>query len=269
MSSNSEQFLPAMCEIAREDGGFLMTYFQRHIKIEYKGDADLVTAADRASEKLIRARIGARWPSHDILGEEQGLNDQGSEYRWFVDPLDGTTNFAHGFPVFAVSIALLDDGEPLVGAVFNPISNELFTAVRNQGAQLNQKPIHVSDIATLSKSLLSTGFPTHKRQSNPNIHYYWEFTLRSHGVRGAGSAALDLCCVAAGRFDGFWEFGLKSWDTAAGILIVREAGGTVTDFEGRPAHPGDRELFASNGPIHHELLTIAAEIAARPATLPQ
>jgi len=156
-------------------------------------------------------------------------------------------------------------GEPLVGAVFNPIANELFTAVRNQGAQLNHKAIRVSEIPTLSKSLLSTGFPAHKRMSNPNIHYYWEFTLRSHGVRRAGSAALDLCCVASGRFDGFWEFGLKSWDSAAGTLIVREAGGMVTDFNGRPYHPGDRELFASNGAIHREMLAIAAEVAAKPS----
>jgi myo-inositol-1(or 4)-monophosphatase len=269
-NSDASHYLEVAVDAAREAGAILRTEFDRPKKISYKGEVDIVTESDKRSEAIIVERLQNRFPKHAIIAEEGGGDaEKQARYRWFVDPLDGTTNFAHGFPVFAVSIALLDDGEPLVGAVFNPISNELFTAVRNQGAQLNQKPIHVSDIATLSKSLLSTGFPTHKRQSNPNIRYYWEFTLRSHGVRRAGSAALDLCCVAAGRFDGFWEFGLKSWDTAAGILIVREAGGTVTDFEGRPAHPGDRDLFASNGAIHQELLTIAAEIAARPATLPQ
>jgi myo-inositol-1(or 4)-monophosphatase len=185
-----------------------------------------------------------------------------------VDPLDGTTNFAHGYPCFAVSIALLEDNEPLVAAVLNPILNELFTATRGEGSFLNQKKIHVSQIQTISKSLLATGFPSQKRSSNPNIHYYWEFTLRSHGVRRAGSAALDLCSVACGRFDAFWEFGLKSWDSAAGILLVREAGGIVTDFSGQPYHVGDRELIASNGLIHDEMRKIVADVAERAASKP-
>ncbi len=268
-NSDAAHFLETAVEAAREAGAILLQEFDRPKKISYKGEVDIVTESDKRSEAIIVARLQNRFPQHSIIAEEGGGGaEKSARHRWYVDPLDGTTNFAHGYPVFAVSIGLLDDNEPLVGAVFNPIANELFTAVRNQGAQLNHKPIHVSDIATLSKSLLSTGFPAHKRMSNPNIHYYWEFTLRSHGVRRAGSAAIDLCSVAAGRFDGFWEFGLKSWDTAAGMLIVREAGGAVTDFAGRPYHAGDRELFASNGTIHQEMLTLAAEIAARPALLP-
>lgn len=268
-NSDATHYLEVAVEAAREAGAILVAEFDRPKKISYKGEVDIVTESDKRSEDAIVSRLQTRFPQHAIVAEEGGGDaEKSARFRWHVDPLDGTTNFAHGFPMFAVSIGLLDDGEPLVGAVFNPISNELFTAVRNQGAQLNHKPIHVSDIATLSKSLLATGFPAHKRMSNPNIHYYWEFTLRSHGVRRAGSAALDLCCVASGRFDGFWEFGLKSWDAAAGILIVREAGGIVTDFAGRPYHAGDRELFASNGTIHQEMMTIATEIAARPTPLP-
>src|SRR5580692_85296 len=204
MSSNPEQYLPAMCEMAREAGALLMTYFQRHIKIEYKGDADLVTAADRASEKLIRERIGARWPAHDILGEEQGLSDQGSEYRWYVDPLDGTTNFAHGFPVFCVSIALEHqgiehEGQRIAAVIYDPTRDELFSAEKGRGAQLNGESMHVSKTAALKESLLATGFPSRKRHKNPNIYFYHQITLHSHGVRRAGSAALDLCNVASGR----------------------------------------------------------------------
>jgi len=266
--SDAGHYLEVAVEAAREAGAILLSEFDRPKKISYKGEVDIVTESDKRSEAAIVARLQTRFPQHAIVAEEGGGDaEKAARYRWHVDPLDGTTNFAHGFPMFAVSIGLLEDGEPLVGAVFNPIANELFTAVRNQGAQLNHKAIRVSEIPTLSKSLLSTGFPAHKRMSNPNIHYYWEFTLRSHGVRRAGSAALDLCCVASGRFDGFWEFGLKSWDSAAGTLIVREAGGMVTDFNGRPYHPGDRELFASNGAVHREMLAIAAEVAAKPVTL--
>jgi len=260
-----------MCEIAREAGALLMTYFQRHIKIEYKGDADLVTAADRASEKLIRARIGARWPSHDILGEEQGLNDQGSEYRWYVDPLDGTTNFAHGFPVFCVSIALErsvpvgaqgKDAQRIASVIYDPTRDELFSAELGKGAQLNGEPIRVSQMATLKESLLATGFPSHKRHKNPNIYFYHQITLRTHGVRRAGSAALDLCNVACGRFDGFWEFNLNPWDTAAGALIVEEAGGKVSRFDGSAFEINSRETLASNGWVHEAMISEFREIFA-------
>jgi len=253
-TSNHREFVPAMAEIAREAGALLMEYFQQHVKVEYKGDADLVTIADRNSEILIRERIKKNWPSHDVLGEEQGLVDTGSEYRWYVDPLDGTTNFAHGYPVFCVSLGLEHKNQLMAGVVFDPTRNELFTAERGGGAYLNQQRIQVSKIAKLAESLVATGFPSHKRHKNPNIHFYHQITLRTHGVRRAGSAALDLCCVASGRFDGFWEFNLNPWDTAAGVLIVEEAGGKVTDFHSGPFQLNSRETLASNGLLHDALV---------------
>ena len=164
-----------------------------------------------------------------------------------------------------MSLGLAEEGEPIIGVVLNPIADELFTAVRGEGAYLGHKRIHVSGVENLATSLVSTGFPTHQRANNRNIYYYWEFTMRSHGVRRDGSAALDLCSVACGRFDGFWEFGLNSWDTAAGMLIVKEAGGMVSDLEGRPYRPGDRSILATNGRIHAEMQGVAAHIAERAA----
>jgi len=243
-----------MSSIAREAGALLMQYFDRNIKIEYKGEADLVTAADRKSETLIRERIREIWPEHDVLGEEEGLRGTGSEYRWYVDPLDGTTNFAHGFPVFCVSMALQDKNETVAGVCYDPTRDELFAAERGKGAFLNDRAVQVSKTAKLAESLVGTGFPSHKRHKNPNIYFYHQLTLRSHGVRRAGSAALDLCYVACGRLDGFWEFSLNPWDTAAGVLLVEEAGGRVTDFHGGPFQLNSRETVASNGVIHSELL---------------
>src|SRR5271154_1562401 len=257
VSAQSASFLPTMSAIAREAGALLLQYFHQGLKIEYKGDADLVTAADRASEVLIRERISQQFPSHDVLGEEQGLNDQGGEYRWYVDPLDGTTNFAHGYPVFGVSMALerrSDAPRRIAGVVYDPTRDELFTAEQGRGAQLNGKAIQVSKAAQLKECLLATGFPSHKRHKNPNIFFYHQLTLHTHGVRRAGSAALDLCNVACGRYDGFWEFNLNPWDTAAGVLIVQEAGGTVTDFKGGPFQLHSRETMASNGLVHPALL---------------
>jgi myo-inositol-1(or 4)-monophosphatase len=271
-SPNHESFIPAMSEIAHEAGALLMHYFHQHLKIEYKGDADLVTAADRAAEKLIRERILALWPGHDVLGEEQGLSDQGSDYRWYVDPLDGTTNFAHGYPVFCVSIGLeyqapaqRSSGKRasrIAAVIYDPTRDELFTAQQGRGARLNGEPIHVSKTATLKESLLATGFPSHKRHKNPNIFFYHQITLRTHGVRRAGSAALDLCNVASGRYDGFWEFNLNPWDTAAGVLIVEEAGGKVTRFDGSRFELNSRETVASNGLLHEALLGEFKEIFA-------
>lgn len=257
-TKQTDNFLPAMTAIAREAGALLLQYFHQGLKIEYKGDADLVTAADRGSESLIRERIAKQFPSHDVLGEEQGLNDRGSEYRWYVDPLDGTTNFAHGYPVFCVSLAIEKrsehSGKRVAAVVYDPTRDELFTAELGKGAQLNGKPIHVSKISQLKECLLSTGFPSHKRHKNPNIHFYHQVTLRTHGVRRAGSAALDLCDVACGRFDGFWEFNLNPWDTAAGVLIVQEAGGEISSFDGSPFQLNSRETLASNGLVHEALV---------------
>jgi len=252
--SDHDGFLPAMAEIAREAGALLMQYFSRHVRVEYKGEADLVTVADRKSEALIRERISQLWPGHSILGEEEGLAETGSDYRWYVDPLDGTTNFAHGFPVFCVSLALEHNSRRIAGVIYDPTRDELFAAGKGSGASLNGRPIHVSHVSKLSESLVATGFPSHKRHKNPNIFFYHQITLRTHGVRRAGSAALDLCDVACGRFDGFWEFNLNPWDTAAGVLIVEEAGGMVTGFGGRPFDIASRETVASNGLIHAALL---------------
>jgi myo-inositol-1(or 4)-monophosphatase len=255
------EFVTGMIEIARDAGSLLMDYFL-HVTIQYKGEADLVTEADRASETLIRQRIRQAWPSHDILGEEEGLVDTGSDYRWYVDPLDGTTNFAHGFPVFCVSMALEHKGKRIAGVIYDPTRDEMFTAGLGTGAFLNQQRIHVSNTRNLKESLLATGFPSHKRHQNPNIHFYHQITLRTHGVRRAGSAALDLCYVACGRFDGFWEFNLNPWDTAAGVLIAQEAGGKVTDFSGGPFQIDSRETVASNGLLHQPLLREFEQIFA-------
>jgi len=259
-------FLEVAVETAREAGGILLAEFGRPVDISYKGEVDIVTQADRRSEQAIVTKLRTHFPKHAIVAEEGGGTESVSPFRWHVDPLDGTTNFAHKYPCFAVSIGLEEAGELIVGVIYQPVSGELFTAVKGEGAFLNQKKIHVSPIETLATSLLVTGFPSVKRTQNPNIHYYWDFTLRSHGVRRDGSAAMDLASVASGRFEGFWEFGLHSWDTAAGVLLVQEAGGTVTQFDGRPYQLGDHELLASNGRVHAEMKEVAAGIAERAAS---
>src|SRR5664279_2355185 len=227
-------YLETAVEIAREAGALLANYFERRVRFELKGEFDLVTEADRASEKLVVERLRSHFPAHAIVAEEGGGHESSSEYRWFVDPLDGTTNFAHGFPMFCVSMGLERAGELIAGVVYDPIRRELFTAERGAGAFLNNHRIHVSAAARLTDSLASTGFPSRKRRHNINIHFYYQLAMASHGVRRTGSAALDLAFVACGRLDFFWEFGLKSWDMSAGALLVQEAGGRVTDMNGVP-----------------------------------
>ena len=261
IASNSE-LLPRMTAIAREAGRLLMTYFERRIGYEYKGDVDLVTEADRASEKLIVQRIREFFPAHDIVGEEGTRKDSGSDFRWYVDPLDGTTNFAHGYPVFCVSLGVEAKSGLFAGVLYDPTRDELFAAEKGKGATLNGRPIHVSTTKSLSESLLATGFPSKKRHNNPNIHFYHQLTLRSHGLRRAGSAALDLANVASGRYDGFWEFNLNPWDTSAGVLLVREAGGTVTRFDGSEWRIDSSETLGSNGLLHEEMMKNFAEIFA-------
>ncbi|HEV2521094.1 MAG TPA: inositol monophosphatase family protein [Candidatus Acidoferrales bacterium] len=258
-------YLEVAVETAREAGAILLAEFDRPVKISYKGEVDLVTQADKRSEEAIVSRLRAHFPDHAIVAEEGGGAESQSPFRWHVDPLDGTTNFAHGYPWFAVSIGLEKAGDLIAVVIYQPVSGELFTAAKGEGAFLNEKKIEVSRIEKLATSLLATGFPSVKRAQNPNIHYYWDFTLRSHGVRRNGSAALDLACVACGRFDGYWEFGLHTWDAAAGVLMVREAGGMVTQFDGQPYRLGDRELLASNGRIHPEMKEIAAGVEGRAA----
>lgn len=258
-------------EIAMEAGDLLRGYFERGVATEYKGDVDVVTEADRASEKLIAERLSAAFPGHGVYGEEGARRRIESEYRWYVDPLDGTTNFSHGFPVFCVSLGLErrpaglgdgEDGELIAGVIYDPTRDELFVAEKGQGAWLNGRRIHTSRVATLSESLLATGFPSRKRHTSPNIHFYHELTLRSHGVRRAGSAALDLAYVACSRLEAFWEFHLNPWDTAAGALMVLEAGGTMTRFDGSPFRLDSSETLATNGPLEKELVALFGDMFA-------
>ena len=264
-------WVPKASAIAREAGACLREFFARGVVTEYKGDVDLVTIADRTSEKLIRERLAAAFPDHGVYGEEGTRDRMEGEYRWYVDPLDGTTNFAHHFPQFCVSMGLEHrpagtpsdkDGVIVAAILYDPMRDELYTAERGRGAWLNGRPIHVSRIPVLAESLISTGFPSRKRHDSPNVHFYQEFTLRSHGVRRAGSAALDLAFVASGRLEAFWEFNLNPWDTAAGILLVEEAGGRVGDFAGGPFQLNSREVLASNGLIHDELVVLFKDMFA-------
>lgn len=264
----SNPYLEAAIEVAQQAGKILVEEFDRPPTISYKGDVDLVTQADRRSEQLIVERLSKYFPSHAIAAEEGSGREGGSHFRWHVDPLDGTTNFAHGYPCFCVSIALAERETLLIGVVFNPYYQELFAAARGEGATLNGGRIQVSSVSSLATSLLCTGFPVHRRRANPNIHYYWDFTLRSHGVRRDGSAALDLASVAAGRFDGFWEFNLQKWDTAAGVLLVEEAGGVVSDFAGERYELGGPMILATNGSIHEEMRRAALEISQRDPAAP-
>ena len=266
----------AAAEIAYEAGALLSGYYERGVTAEYKGDVDLVTEADRASEKLIVSRLQAAFPGHGIYGEEGTRDRMDGEFRWYVDPLDGTTNFAHGFPVFCVSMGLErrrpglaaeSDGELVAGVIFDPLRDEMFLTEVGKGAYLinsrgELRRIHVSKARTLAEGLLATGFPSHKRHRNPNIHFYHQITLRSHGVRRAGSAALDLAYTACGRVDAYWEFNLNPWDTSAGVLLVREAGGSVTHFDGGPFTLDSREVLATNGLLNEEVSELFREMFA-------
>ncbi len=254
------RYLETAVDIAREAGALLANYFERRVAFELKGEFDLVTEADRASEKLVVERLRSHFPSHGIVAEEGGGLEQSSEYRWFVDPLDGTTNFAHSFPMFNVTLGLERAGEMIAGVIYDPIRQEMFTAERGSGAYLNNRRIHVSGTRRLADSLASTGFPSRKRHHNVNIHFYYQLAMASHGVRRTGSAAIDLAYVACGRLDFFWEFGLKPWDMAAGALLVQEAGGSVSDMRGEGHSVTSSEhLLASNGAFHQEILGIFSE----------
>jgi len=264
-------WVPAATAIAREAGARLREFYSQGVVTEYKGDVDLVTVTDRTAEKLIRERLSEVFPEHGIFGEEGTRDRLDGEFRWYVDPLDGTTNFAHGFPQFCVSMGLeqrskglapSEDGTMVAAVIYDPLRDELFAAERGRGARLNGRPMHVSKTPELAEALVATGFPSRKRNESPNIHFYHEFSLRSHGVRRAGSAALDLAYVAAGRLDAFWAFNINPWDTAAGYLLVEEAGGKMTGFSGKPFRLNSREILASNGLIHAELVGLFADMFA-------
>jgi myo-inositol-1(or 4)-monophosphatase len=237
----------------------LSHYSEGKLKVDKKGAIDLVTQADTESEKTIISTIRHAFPDHTVLAEESGLSKGEADHKWIVDPLDGTTNFAHRLGLFAISIAFALRGDTVVAIVLSPVTRELFTAVKGKGAELNGRPINVSNAQTVSESLLVTGFPYNLIHSfTPLITRFSNCLKSSQGVRRLGSAAMDLCFVACGRFDGFWEQNLKPWDTAAGELIAREAGATVTDFSNRPFNINKNEILATNGYIHKEMLLLLA-----------
>lgn len=252
-------FLDAAIEIARAAGAVLRQGWGRAGRIEYKGQVNLVTEYDHRAEALIVSALQEQFPAHHIYAEEQGDVGPGdSPYTWLIDPLDGTTNFAHNYPPFAVSIALVHRAEGLVGVVFDPTRDELYAAGLGQGARLNGARMRVSAIPDLDRALLATGFAYDRRTAaDNNITNLDRFIRRCQGVRRAGAAALDLAHVAGGRLDGYWEMGLHPWDVAAGTLLVREAGGRVTDFAGGDdEHPSGQRIVASNGQIHDEMLAV-------------
>lgn len=255
-------YLETSIEIAREAGALLCHYQERRLGYELKGDYDLVTEADRASERLVVERLRSYFPSHNIVAEEGGGFQSSSEYCWYVDPLDGTTNFAHSFPVYNVTIALEHAGEVISGVIFDPTRQELFSGERGGGAYLNNRRIRVSNTDRLEESLVATGFPSRKRHHDINVHFYYQLAMVSHGVRRAGAAALDLAYVACGRLDGFWEFGLNPWDVAAGLLLVSEAGGRFSDMHGGPASLRGPHVVVNNGLIHEAMLGLFAEVFA-------
>lgn len=244
---------------AEAAGRILMEKYASGVTVAFKGAIDLLTEADLASERAIVELLRSRHPDHDILAEEGDYGRHGSDWVWIVDPLDGTTNFAHGFPWFAVSIALAVRGELALGAVFNPHNGELFVAERGAGATLNGRPLRVSATAALERAMLATGFAyDHKTSAENNYRQFSRFQRAAQAVRRAGVASLDLACVAAGRFDGFWELKLKPWDVAAGVLLVEEAGGAVSDYAGRPMPLDSGEILASNGLLHPAMQEILA-----------
>ena len=244
-------------EIALEAGRFLRGKFHEKHDIAYKGEIDLVTEADRGAEALLIARIEKLFPAHGIMAEETRGSALTKEHTWIIDPLDGTTNYTHQYPVFCVSIALQRDEDVILGVICNPMMEELFVVERGEGAFLNGRRLSVSATADLSRGLLATGFPYDIRV-NPdnNINYFNTMAVRAQAIRRAGAAALDLAYVAAGRFDGFWELQLRPWDMAAGCLMVTEAGGKVTDLFGGPFNLYSPHVLASNGRIHETMAEI-------------
>jgi len=247
-------------ETAKKAGALLKENVGKVGRIEFKGAVDIVTEVDRKSEELIMAAIGKTFPGHGILTEESPEVKQDSPYKWIIDPLDGTTNYSHGFPFFCVSIGFEEAGEVTFGAVYDPMLDELYTAEKGIGAALNGKKITVSAINDLGRGLLATGFPYDLRASRDNnLDFFSEFSLKAQAIRRAGSAALDLCYIASGRFDGYWEMKLRPWDVAAGALIVEEAGGRVTDFSGGPFSIYGRQCLASNGLIHEDMIRILSK----------
>jgi len=252
-----DNFKERAIEIAREAGKFIKDKLHTAHTINYKGDINLVTEVDKISEEIITSKIRTLFPDHDILAEEFTDINSGSDFRWIIDPLDGTTNYAHGFPFFCVSLALERLNTMIIGIVYDPILDEMYVAEKGKGAYLNEREIHVSNTHSIIKSLLATGFPYDIQvNTDNNLNYFNEMILRAQAIRRAGSASLDLAYVAAGRFDGFWELKLNPWDIAAGWLLVEEAGGLVTDIAGNNYYLESSSILASNGGIHKEMIDV-------------
>jgi myo-inositol-1(or 4)-monophosphatase len=251
-----ERIRTVAVEAARQAGAILSDYARNGFRVEHKDTLNLVTDADTHSEQAVVDAIGRSFPDHEILAEERGKAGGTSAFKWIIDPLDGTTNFAHGFPAYAVSIGVEHQGRCLLGVVFDPSRQELFVAEAGGGATLNGKPIQVSRTPKLDGSLLVTGFAYDIRTTHSNLDHFANFAVRAQGLRRMGAAAIDLCYVACGRFDGFWEMKLNPWDMAAGSLMVVEAGGRMSDFKGGPFSIYGVELVASNGLIHHEMVEV-------------
>lgn len=263
LSTDTNDLVETAIFAAREAGRLLREIFGRKREIYFKGAIDLVTDADLEAEELIVETVHSRYPDHTIVSEEREAYVGISPYKWIIDPLDGTTNYAHGLPWFCVSIALTTHEKSIFGVIYHPILEQLFWAKRGAGAYLNGEPIRVSTTGELGNSLLATGFPYNVHtEPEPVVSYLKNFLVHTRGIRRAGSAALDLCYVACGCFDGFWEIKLKPWDTAAGALIVEEAGGLVTDFGGRPFSPDMPEILASNGHIHQQMVDVLQAVRA-------
>jgi myo-inositol-1(or 4)-monophosphatase len=251
------EVMKAAIEMAKDAGRLLQDKLGRVDSVEFKGAVDIVTEMDKRAEDLIVAAIMERFPDHGILAEEGAEVKSTSPHRWIIDPLDGTTNYAHGFPFYCVSIGFETDGVMAAGVVYAPALDELFSAELGKGAFLNGERIHASKTAKLDTSLLATGFPYDIRTSKDNnLDHFGNFAVRVQAIRRAGAAAYDLCSVAAGRFDGFWEMKLKPWDVAAGVLMVREAGGVVTDFANGEFSMDECEVLATNNLIHAEMLAV-------------
>jgi len=249
------------CRLAAEAGREIAARLGSPDVVDHKSAVDLVTETDRAVEELVTVGLRDAFPSHAIVAEESGGRRPQSGPCWYVDPIDGTANFVHGLPHCAVSIALLVDGRPQIGVVHDPSKDEMFRAERNRGATLNERGLQVSTTPSLETALVATGFPYDRRERSAFYLAYFEpFLRRCQDLRRLGSASLDLCWVAAGRFDGFWEWGLKPWDTAAGWLIVLEAGGRVSDFDGSDYDPWQPRILASNGHIHEEAVALLASV---------
>ena len=258
---NLRPYLDFATDLAYRAGRITLGYFNIGIRPDFKLDDSPVTAADRATEEFIRNEIEKKYPDHAILGEEFGSNNDQSAFRWIIDPIDGTTNYARRFPFFCVSIGFEVEGEVKLGAVYLPVLDELFHAEKGKGAYLNGERIRVSKVEDLSKSLVCTGFPYDvQERADFYLRYVREMITRSFALRRPGSAAIDLCYVAAGRFDGFWEWNLHAWDVAAASLIVAEAGGRLTDFRGGPFSIYGQQTLASNGIIHRAMIEAFAEI---------